>query len=792
MGRSMNSAVEFLRRTLVVATTASVLIACSEEPGPGYVPTPSITNSEGRVTISGTPLVGSTLTADISDPDGATSNVAYTWSANSADIADAAMSSYTLTEAEVGSTITVSVRYTDAAGFLETLTSTPTAVVASRANEPGSIAISGVPSRGRTLTAVITDDNGVSGDVAYQWAADGNDIDGATEETYPLGDSDVDTEIVVRADYTDDDGYVESVVSMPVGPVTATVTNVIGVVSIMGRTVVGNTVSAEIDDANGVADPVTYQWRADGNDIVGATSSTFMPTLGERGATLTVEVSYTDDDGFVEGPTTASAPDIVYSAIVTGEASLRAAATTATVGDIIGLDDPADGEDYTDMEEIDFDIDRLLIRRTAGSNAVISGATCIVVSGDDTVVDGLLFERLDWRGNGTCDSNGDASIYLSGSRVTLRNCEFRSEASPRTVQKSDPYHYLALKGVDNVVERNLFQGKDMDNEGSAITMFANRTPMTNQGHTVQYNLFIDMPGASGTASERDSGAHAIQVGRTTGNDAQGEGLFTIQYNRFENIQSERRLMRVQSSRNVIHGNTVVNSLGMIALEDGFANTVTKNVFLSGGADNDDGGISFAPLGHTITDNYINNIRTTSSQRAALLINPDPLSGSGNRAIVGTAGLDYTVVVARNSIVNANRGISFEDADCSLLAPILDFDQNLILNQSEMESINNSENGDGRDAVTDGDFVAASCSLDPASDFDDNHFYSAGLSQSGTFDFNGAAADNVVGGEDGEPFMVDANNLLSATGASVGIGVNTSTLTVVQRSQVGPGSTWSAP
>ncbi|MEL7369157.1 MAG: chondroitinase-B domain-containing protein, partial [Myxococcota bacterium] len=265
----------------------------------------------------------------------------------------------------------------------------------------------------------------------------------------------------------------------------------------------------------------------------------------------------------------------------------------------------------------------------------------------------------------------------------------------------------------------------------------------------------------------------------------------IQYNRFDSIQSERRLIRVQSGANIIRGNTIVNSLGLIALEDGYANTVTQNIILSAGEDGDDGGISFAPLGHTITDNYINNLRTTSGQRAALLINADPLSGSGNRAIFGTAGLDFTVTVARNSVVNARQAIAFEDADCGLLAHVLDFDDNLVFNQTSAMSINGNTNGSGRTAITDGDFTAA-CSIDAASNFDNNHIYSETLSQSGTFNFNGRPGDNLVGGQDGVAFTVNDEGLLSAGGASMGIGVDTSMLHLITETEVGPGSTWVAP
>ncbi|MEM7674370.1 MAG: chondroitinase-B domain-containing protein, partial [Myxococcota bacterium] len=774
----------------LVLITLSVA-ACSSDSGPGYIPEPTFLNNEGRVIITGSALIGETLTAQIIDPDGAV-NPSFQWSTGDADIPDASMSAYTLTEAEVGRTLTVSVRYNDAAGFTEVLTSTPTPTVVSELNVEGTIAIVGVPTLGNTLTASISDANGLTITApSYTWLANNIEIAGATGSTYVLQQAEVDTNITVAATYTDDAGFSESIVSLPFGPISANVVNVVGTVTINGQPIVGVPLTAIIQDPNGTSGPINYQWLSENMPIETATAATYTPTVSDLGSILGVAVSYIDDDGFEEGPIQATLSDIVYSAIVVGEESLLTAVATATVGDLIGLASPANGEDYMDMSEINFAADNLTIQRTADSSAVISGATCIVLSGNNILLDGLIFERLDWLGGGTCDENGDGSIYLSGAGSTIRNSEFRGEAFPRTVPSVDPYHYISLKGTNHIIERNLFEDKDMDNEGSAITMFADTIEMVNQGHIIQYNLFRNMPGRSGDAGSRDSTAHAIQAGRTTGSDAQGEGRFTIQYNRFDNIQSERRLIRVQSGANTIHGNTIVDSLGLIALEDGYANTVTQNVILSEGEDSDDGGISFAPLGHTITDNYINNLRTTSGQRAALLINADPLSGSGNRAIFETPGLDLTVTVARNSVVNARQAVAFEDADCGLVAHVLDFDDNLVFNQTSAMSINGNTNGSGRTAIIDGDFTTASCAIDAASNFDNNHIYAQTLSQSGTFDFNGRPGDNLVGGQDGAAFTVNDQGLLSADGASAGIGVDTSMLHVITESEVGPGSTWVA-
>ncbi len=771
-------------RALALAL-ALALTGCAEDFDVPRAGSPA--NAVGVSSIAGDPILGETLTAGVSDANGIGGRVAYQWAANGVAIEGATSQTYAITSNELGTTITVGAVYRDSYGYLETLTSAPTGVVFDAANTVGSISIFGIPALGRTLRADIIDGNGFTANTpAYQWVSDGVDVVGATAATYLLPASALGAQISVRAVYTDDSGYSESPTSSPIGPVTEAPTNVAGSVTMVGVTLVGTTLTANVADPNGLSGQISYQWAADGVDIVGATAQTYTPVAAQKRAVMRVSVSYTDDDGFAEGPLSAVATDVVYTAIATGEASLIAAATAAVDGDVIGLGSAAGGQDYTDMAEVVFAASTLLIKRTVGSTAVIRGKTCIVLSGSGTVVDGLAFDVLDWLSGGLCDANGDASVLISGNGVTLRNSQFRGEAFPRTLALATAYHYLALKGTNNIVERNLFQAKDMDGAGGAITIFANLTPLSDESHTVQYNLFKNLLGKSANPGNRSSTAYAIQLGRTAGLDAQGSGLTKIQHNRFDSVQSERRLIRVQSGSNTIEGNTIVSSLGLIALEDGYGNTVSRNLILSSGVDNDDGGISFAPLGHTVTGNYIDNLRTTSSERGGLLINPDPLSGDGNRAILATPGLVFTLTVARNTIVNAQRAIIFDDADCALAPATLDFDENFIISQSS------SANGAGVNAVTDSDFLAAGCAIGAASDFDNNHFYAAMLSQSSMFNFNGGAADNTVGAEDGATFTMDANGLKMGSGADAGIGADTSMLNLITEAQVGPGSTWTAP
>ena len=92
-----------------------------------------IAMSMGMPTISGTALVGETLTAetsDIVDADGlANATFSYQWLADNQDIPGATGDSYSPVSSDVGKTIRVRVSFTDDADNEETLSSAPTAAV---------------------------------------------------------------------------------------------------------------------------------------------------------------------------------------------------------------------------------------------------------------------------------------------------------------------------------------------------------------------------------------------------------------------------------------------------------------------------------------------------------------------------------------------------------------------------------------------------------------------------------------------------------------------------------------
>ncbi len=321
--------------------------------------TPSIATANtpptGSVTIAGTATQGETLTVDttaIADPDGPASlTFGYQWKRGGTDIPGATGATYTLTQADVGAAIAVTVSWTDDGGMDESLTSAATAAVANVNDTPtGAVTITGTATQGETLTAVtdtIADADGL-GTFSYQWKRDGTAIPGATGSTYVLAQADVGAAITVTVSWTDDGGTAESLTSSATAMVANVNDDPTGAVTIAGTATQGETLTAVTDT---IADPdglgtFTYQWKRDGADIAGATGSTYVLAQADVGAAITVTVNWTDGGNTMESLT--SAPTAAVTAAnraPTGSVTIDGTATqgetltavTDTIADADGL-----------------------------------------------------------------------------------------------------------------------------------------------------------------------------------------------------------------------------------------------------------------------------------------------------------------------------------------------------------------------------------------------------------------------------------------------------------------------
>ena len=306
----------------------------------------------GAPTISGTPQVDETLTADtsgITDADGLT-NVSYSYQwirndgTNDADIGGQTGSTYTLVSADEGKTIKVRVSFTDDADNEETLTSAATASVAAA---PSRLTVS-LENAATTHdgSAVFTFEIRFSEELALSYATlrfrafdvTGGEVLNAQRMDKPSNirwlitvrpDSNGDVTVVLPvtedcatqdAICTEDGKPLSNRLEMTVtGPLSADQnTEATGAPTISGTAQAGEMLTANI---SGIADEdglenaeFSYQWiRTDGGtdaDIAGATDSTYTLTDDDEGKTIKLKVRFIDDKGNSETLTSAATADV--------------------------------------------------------------------------------------------------------------------------------------------------------------------------------------------------------------------------------------------------------------------------------------------------------------------------------------------------------------------------------------------------------------------------------------------------------------------------------------------------
>jgi len=123
------------------------------------VETPAV-NTAGIVAITGSAITGQELTAAITDENGIPlESVTYAWLADT-DVIGTGLSTVTLTDAEIGKAVTVTVTYTDNDDFSESVTSDETAAVTPIPPTPaefsGNLPVTTTSSETAAITGTIT------------------------------------------------------------------------------------------------------------------------------------------------------------------------------------------------------------------------------------------------------------------------------------------------------------------------------------------------------------------------------------------------------------------------------------------------------------------------------------------------------------------------------------------------------------------------------------------------------------------------------------------------------------
>ncbi|HML50506.1 MAG TPA: carboxypeptidase regulatory-like domain-containing protein [Propionicimonas sp.] len=242
--------------------------------------------------ITGTPDVGNILSASVGMWGPAPVSLSYQWYRGDQAISGATGTSYTVTEADRGRSITVKVTGTKA-GYQ---TTTKASVATEEVPEALTIVsgayptISGTAKVGQRLTAVPGAWSPSEVVLHYQWYASGVSLSGATSSTFTLTPAQRGKSMTVAVTgWLNGTATITTTSSPTVAVAPGTLSAKTPVIS--GKAKVGKTLKAKPGSWGPAPVTLRYQWYANGGKIAKATKSSYTIAKRYKGKKITVKVT---------------------------------------------------------------------------------------------------------------------------------------------------------------------------------------------------------------------------------------------------------------------------------------------------------------------------------------------------------------------------------------------------------------------------------------------------------------------------------------------------------------------
>ncbi len=277
--------------TVVVSATRPGYQPASQSSAATSAVSLSLLTNTAAPTLTGTPQVGGTLTADSgawNPEDEITYD--YEWMVGGVP-AGTDQATYSPTADDVGKSVLVRVTATRSGFAPTTASSTPTAAVYQPTANTVAPKVTGTPQVGLRLTALVGTWSPSGLTYQYQWLVNGAPVAGQTASTFTVPPTALNKTVAVRVTGSGS-GPALVVTSAPTLKVKAGVLKLVRAPTVAGTARVGQTLRSTAGTVSPAATKVTYQWLRNGRAIRGATRATYRLVAGDRGRKVSLKVSY--------------------------------------------------------------------------------------------------------------------------------------------------------------------------------------------------------------------------------------------------------------------------------------------------------------------------------------------------------------------------------------------------------------------------------------------------------------------------------------------------------------------
>ena len=285
--------------TLTAADLGKVLSVRATGTHSGYAPATVTSRATSKVvagtlgsatpTVSGSAIVGKTLTGAPGTWSTKGTTFSYQWLRNGAAITGATKSTYKLTSSDAGKKISLRVTGTNAGYNAKSSTSKATGTVLRALTATPTPTVSGTVKVGSTVSVKAGTWSPAQVGLSYQWLRDGSAITGATKTSYRLTSSDAGKKISVRVT-----GKKTGYASVARTSASKSVPRVLKTAApaISGTKQVGSTLKVDRGTWTAGAS-LSTQWLRNGVAIKGATGASYKLTASDAGKKISVRITGT-------------------------------------------------------------------------------------------------------------------------------------------------------------------------------------------------------------------------------------------------------------------------------------------------------------------------------------------------------------------------------------------------------------------------------------------------------------------------------------------------------------------
>lgn len=276
----------------------------------------------------------------------------------------------------------------------------------------------------------------------------------------------------------------------------------------------------------------------------------------------------------------------------------------------------------------------ITLKAAVPGKTVFTGTSCLRISGEHLVVEGLYFKDPDTRVS-------DLILFRSDSKDPAHHCRLTQCAiiNTRPAKGAHSCRWVGLYGTHHRIDHCAFIGKT--GKGVAVAVFLDKAAACPPSHLIDHNYF----GKREKLGE--NGGETIRIGDSKTSMLTANCL--VEHNFFEHCNGEIECVSNKSCGNTYRHNTFFEVSGTLTLRHGNGCLVENNTFIGNNAPGT-GGIRIIGENHIVRGNHLENL-SGDEARAGICF----MMGIPNSPLHGYFQVKHALV-ENNVLINCKQSI----------------------------------------------------------------------------------------------------------------------------------------